>query len=148
IALGIVSAGHYAEGRDNPATQEFVKAYLEAYGDIPSYYAAAMYTAAQWLTQAMEAVKGNVEDTQAFLDAVRKVELKESPFGPEKLDAYGNPIFNVYIRRVERRSDGRLWNVVLETIPNVSQFWKWDPEEYLKRPVYSRDYQPGVNPKK
>jgi len=148
IVVGIVSAGHYAEGRESPATQEFVKAYMEAYGDIPSYYAAAMYTAAQWLTQAMEAVQGNVEDRKAFLEAVRKVELKDSPFGPERLDEYNNPILNVYIRKVVKRPDGRVWNVVLETIPNVSQFWKWSPEEFLKRPVYSRDYQPGFNPKK
>ena len=148
VAVGIISAGHYAEGRESPATQEFVKAYMEAYGDIPSYYAAALYTAAQWLTQAMEAVQGNVEDRKAFLEAVRKVELKDSPFGPEKLDDYNNPILNVYIRKVVKRPDGRVWNVVLETIPNVSQFWKWDPEEFLKRPVYSRDYQPGFNPPK
>lgn len=148
IVEGIISAGHYAEGREAAATQEFVKAYMEAYGDIPSYYAAALYVAAQWLTEALEAAKGNVEDRQAFLEAVRKVELKDSPFGPEKLDAYGNPILNVYIRRVERRPDGRAWNVVLETIPNVSQFWKWDPEEFLKQPVYSRDYQPGFKPPK
>jgi branched-chain amino acid transport system substrate-binding protein len=47
-----------------------------------------------------------------------------------------------------KRPDGRVWNVVLETIPNVSQFWKWSPEEFLKRPVYSRDYQPGFKPPK
>jgi branched-chain amino acid transport system substrate-binding protein len=42
------------------------------------------------------------------------------------------------------REDGRVWNVVLETIPAVSQFWTYDPEEFLSQPVYSRDYQ-GVD---
>src|SRR5213078_3243179 len=31
---------------------------------------------------------------------------------------------------------------VIHTFPNVSQFWTYRPEEYLKNPVYSRDYPP------
>lgn len=144
LALGLISAGHYAEGRDSPATQNFVNAYDKQYGKLPSYYAAASYVAAQWLTKAIESVDGNVEDTKAFLDAVRKVEFADTPLGPEKLDEYGNPIQNIYIRKVEKRPDGRLWNVVIKTYPAVSQFYKYDPQEFLKQPVYSRDYQ-GVD---
>jgi ABC-type branched-subunit amino acid transport system substrate-binding protein len=29
---------------------------------------------------------------------------------------------------------------VLATFPAVSQFWKYNPEEYLKLPLYTRDY--------
>lgn len=141
IAVGLISVGHYAEGRESPATQEFVEAYDARYGLLPSYYSAALYTAAQWITRAIEEVDGNVEDREAFLDAVRSVEFADSAFGPMKLDEYDNPIMNIYIRRVEMRDDGRLWNVVVDTIPSVSQFYKYDPEEFLKQPVYSRDYQ-------
>ena len=141
IAVGLISVGHYAEGRDSPATQEFVEAYDARYGLLPSYYSAALYTAAQWITRAIEEVDGNVEDREAFLDAVRSVEFADSAFGPMKLDEFDNPIMNIYIRRVEMRDDGRLWNVVVDTIPSVSQFYKYDPEEFLKQPVYSRDYQ-------
>jgi branched-chain amino acid transport system substrate-binding protein len=35
-----------------------------------------------------------------------------------------------------------LWNTVIKTYPNVSQFWRWSEEEFLKQPVYSRDYPP------
>ena len=59
-----------------------------------------------------------------------------------KLDDYGNPVQNVYVRKVERVR-GELQNTVIHTIPNVSQFWKYKPEEYLKQPLYSRDYSPG-----
>jgi branched-chain amino acid transport system substrate-binding protein len=58
-----------------------------------------------------------------------------------KLDAYGNPIFDIYIRKVVKRDDGKYWNVAIETYPNVSQFWKYDPETYLKQPSYSRQFQ-------
>jgi branched-chain amino acid transport system substrate-binding protein len=51
---------------------------------------------------------------------------------------------NVYIRRVERKG-GRLVNSVIQTYPNVSQFWTYDPKEFLKNPVYSRDYPPAKN---
>ena len=76
-----------------------------------------------------------------FMEALRKVELKDVPRGPLKLDDYGNPIQNIYIRKVERVG-GELQNTVIQTYPNVSQFWKYKPEEFLKQPVYSRDYPP------
>ncbi|HTX51869.1 MAG TPA: hypothetical protein VMD08_00565, partial [Candidatus Baltobacteraceae bacterium] len=58
-----------------------------------------------------------------------------------RLDSYGNPILDIHIRQVTKRSDGKLWNTVLETYPNVSQFWKYNPEESLKQPPYSRQFQ-------
>ena len=59
-----------------------------------------------------------------------------------KLDGYNNPIQNVYVRKVERKGDGELQNTVIMTVPAVSQFWKDNPEEFLKQPVYSRDFPP------
>jgi len=61
--------------------------------------------------------------------------------GPRELDAYGNPIYDVYIRKVVKRADGKFWNVPTTTYPNVSQFWKYDPETYMKQPPYSRSFQ-------
>ena len=43
--------------------------------------------------------------------------------------------------RVERVG-GRLQNTVINTFPNVSQFWTYNPDEFLRNPVYSRDYPP------
>jgi len=31
---------------------------------------------------------------------------------------------------------------VIKTYPNVGQFWKYPKAEFLKQPVYSRDYPP------
>jgi len=36
-------------------------------------------------------------------------------------------------------------NRVIYTYPNVSQFWTYKPEEFLKNPVYSRDWPPAKN---
>jgi branched-chain amino acid transport system substrate-binding protein len=96
-----------------------------------------MYTGAKWLVKAVEAVHGNVEDSAAIVDALRHVKLADAPRGPVELDDYGNPIENVYIRKVER-VNGQLQNTVIETMPRVSQFWKYNPADYLKQPLYSR----------
>ena len=139
-AEGMISAGKFAEGADLPETKAFVEAFDAEYGDLPSYYAAVSYTAAQWTAQALEDVGGDIEDVDAFLEAVKKIELN-TPGGPMKLDEYGNPDQNVYIREVEVREDGRMWNVPLKTFENVSQFWEYDPKQFLECPVYSREYQ-------
>ncbi len=60
------------------------------------------------------------------------------PRGPWKFDQYGNPIQNIYIRKVERK-DGRLVNTVIKTYEQVSQFWTYSPERFLAEPVYSRN---------
>jgi branched-chain amino acid transport system substrate-binding protein len=57
------------------------------------------------------------------------------------MDKYLNPVHNIYIRKVER-INGELWNTVVATYPNVSQFWTFDPKEFLKNPVYSRNFPP------
>ena len=46
----------------------------------------------------------------------------------------------------QSRAQGRrLVNAVIQTYPNVSQFWTYDPKEFLKNPVYSRDWPPAKN---
>jgi branched-chain amino acid transport system substrate-binding protein len=133
-ALGVVTALHYSAALDTPANRTFVAAYRARYNRVPSYYSESMYTGAKWLVTAAEAVHGNVEDSAAVVDALRTVKLTDAPRGPVELDDYGNPIENVYIRRVER-VNGQLQNTVIETVPRVSQFWKYNPPDYLKHPL-------------
>ena len=122
---------------DNPAPDKGAA----SAGKIPSYYSEATYTNARWIVEAIKAVGGKVEDRDALLAALRRVDLKESARGPLKVDDFGNPIQNIYIRKVERVG-GRLQNTVIATYPAVSQFWKYKPDEYMKRPLYGRDYPP------
>lgn len=137
---GLISSGHWAEGLDAPATQDFVGAFDEATGNIPSYYAAATYSVAQYIDETLEATGGDISDRQAALEVMKGLELV-TPFGPSVLDDYGNPIYDIYIREVTVRDDGRLWNVVTDTYEDVDQFWPKTAEEYLQQPVYSRDFQ-------
>jgi branched-chain amino acid transport system substrate-binding protein len=139
---GVISSAHFAEGADNPVTQNFVKAYVTRYDKIPSLFGFSMYSGAMWVSRAIEKLGGNVEDRDAFIDAVLRTDLPDSPLGkPVRLDTYGNPVYDVYIRKVVKRPDGKYWNVPFEVYPAVSQFWKYDPETYMKQPPYSRSFQ-------
>ena len=140
-ALGVITALHYSQALDNATNQKFNKAFEASAGKIASYYSEATYTNARWIAEAIKAVNGKVEDRDAFLSALRKVDLKETARGPLKVDDFGNPIQNVYIRKVERVG-GKLQNTVIATYSGVTQFWKYKPDEYMKRPLYSRDYPP------
>jgi branched-chain amino acid transport system substrate-binding protein len=139
---GVISSAHYAEGSDNPVTQAFVKDYTARYDKIPSLFGFSMYSGAMWVSRAIEKLNGKVEDRDALIDAVLATDLPDSPLGRlVRLDSYGNPVYDVTIRKVAKRPDGKYWNVPIEIYPQVSQFWKYDPETYMKQPPYSRTFQ-------
>lgn len=140
-ALGIVTPLMYSAALDTPVNKRFVAEYRKRYGKIPSYFSETCYTSGRWINEAARAVGGNVEDREKFMAAFRKVEIPDAPRGPVKLDAWGNPIQNIYVRKVERKG-GELQNTVIHTFPAVSQFWTYKPEEFLKQPVYNRDQPP------
>ncbi|MBE0704543.1 MAG: ABC transporter substrate-binding protein [Afipia sp.] len=139
-ALGVISAGWYSAATDTPTNKKFVAAMRKAYGADPGYYSVGAYMACQFLNNALEQVKGDTSNKEAFMKALRNVNITDSPYGPVKIDNYGQPILDITIRKVEKK-DGRLQNVVLKTYPAVSQFWTYGAEEFLKSPVYSRDWK-------
>lgn len=142
LAKGIVSALHYSAALNTPANRAFVLTYVKAYNRVPSYYSEGAYTGARFLFKGLEAVHGRIADRDAFVAAVRSVVLPDAPRGPVRLDQWGAPIQNEYIRRVDIVK-GQPQNTVIFTYPNVSQFWTANPEDYLKKPVYTRDLPPA-----
>jgi branched-chain amino acid transport system substrate-binding protein len=143
-ALGVVTAGWYAAGIESEENRRFVAAMREATGFDPGFYAAGTYTAALVLEAALKAISGRIEEKPAFLKALREVRIEKGPIAPIRLDEYGTPVLPIHIRKVERR-DGRLVNAILETNPEVGQFFKYDPAKFVADPVYSRDYPPARN---
>ena len=140
-AIGTITPLHYSQALDNPANQKFAKAFEARAGKISSYYSEACYTNARWINEAVKAVSGKVEDRDALLAALKKVEIKDTARGPIGVDRWGNPVQSIYVRKVERVG-GKLQNTVIATIPSVGQFYKFNPDEYMKLPLYSRDYPP------
>ena len=139
-ALGAISSCWYTAQLDNPINKRFVATYFKENGYDPGQYASGTYLYGEVLAAAIGALKGKIEDKNAFIKALRDVR-GDTLRGPIRFDEYGNVVGNIYIRKVEKK-DGRLVNTNIQTYPNVSQFWTYDPKEFLKQPVYSRDWPP------
>jgi branched-chain amino acid transport system substrate-binding protein len=137
-ALGVYSASWYTVDRDAPDNKRFVESIQREYKVTPGFYTAGTYTAGLWLEEVMKRVKGKFEDKPAFIRALHEVKLDHGPMGPIRLGEYGKPILNIYIRKVERK-DGQLVNTTIATYPGVSQFWTYDPKQFIAGPQYSRD---------
>ena len=142
-ALGIVTTSWYSAELDNPLNKVFAPAFRKQFKYDPGYYAASTYLSGQVLEGALKTIKANAEDKKALMAAIRGNNV-DTIRGIVKFDDFGNVVGNVYIRKVTR-SDGRLVNSVIKTYPNVSQFWTYNQDEFLKNPVYSRDYPPAKN---
>ena len=142
--IGDVSALHYSAAIDTPANATFVKAYRAKYGKVPGYYSENNYSTAMWIDKAMTKAGGKYPGPEAFIKLMQSIKL-DAPRGPVALDDMRNPIENVYIKKVEKKKmfgyeNDELWNTVIKTYPNVSQFWTYGKEKFLAQPVYDRDF--------
>ena len=142
-ALGIVTACWYSAELDNEINKQFASSFRKQFSYDPGFYAAATYVDAAVLEAALKNVGGKIEDKDAFMAALRATKV-DTVRGPVRFDEFGNVVGNVYIRKVTRK-DGRLVNSVIKTYPDVSQFWTYDPKQFLANPVYSRDFPPAKN---
>ncbi len=142
-ALGIITSCWYSAEANNPLNQKFAADFRKEFKYDPGFYAAATYVNGAVLEAALVAIKGKAEDKVALMKALRSVNA-QTVRGPVAFDSYGNVVGDVFIRRVERK-ENRLVNTVQYTYPNVSQFWDMKPEDFLKNPVYSREYPPARN---
>jgi branched-chain amino acid transport system substrate-binding protein len=142
-ALGIVTTSWYSAEIDNPLNKVFATAFRKQYKYDPGYYAASTYVSGEVLEAALKATNANAEDKKGLMTAIRGSST-QTVRGLLKFDEFGNAIGDVYIRKVTR-TDGRLVNSVVKDYPNISQFWTYDKAEFLKNPVYSRDFPPAKN---
>jgi branched-chain amino acid transport system substrate-binding protein len=141
-ALGVLGFLSWSQALDTPENKRFVQRIRQVTKkDYVGFSAAINYGAAMWIAEAIRQVDGDVENKDKFFRTLRATEIKSSPRGPIKIDSYGHIVQNIYIRRVDKV--GNLYqNTVIDTYPSVGQFWKYNPEEYLKQPIYSRDNPP------
>jgi branched-chain amino acid transport system substrate-binding protein len=120
-ALGVESYARYCIGYDSTENKRFVREYRKKYNYDPGSLSEGGYVGAKFIVKALEAVKGKIENQEAFLMALRSVKF-EAPRGPVRFDEHQNVIFNTFIQRVAKK-DGKYNNVVVDMIPNVDQYW-------------------------
>src|SRR3982074_1549086 len=143
-ALGAITGCWYSAELDYPINKTFVEAIRRDYKTDPGVYAAETYVSAEVLEHALKSVGGKAEDKDAFMKALKEAKVPNTVRGPLRFDELGNAVGNSYIRKVEKK-DVRHVNAVIKTYPDVGQFWTYKKDEFLKSPVYSRDYPPAKN---
>jgi branched-chain amino acid transport system substrate-binding protein len=145
-AIGDVSALHYSAALDTPKNIAFVKAYRTKFNKVPSYYSENNYTTAQWLDEALKKAGGKWPGPEELIKIMVGIKL-DAVRGPVSFDDMRNPIQNIYIKKVEKKKmfgyeKDELWNTVIKTYPNVSQFWTYGKDKFLAQPVYDKNFPP------
>ncbi|MBF22690.1 MAG: ABC transporter substrate-binding protein [Pusillimonas sp.] len=106
LADGVIAGAMWDASLENEASEEFVKAYKEKYGRVPSLYSAAGYDAANLLGAAIESVDGDVADNAKFAAAVKEAGANfESVRGPFKFNDNNMPIQNFYAFQAVKTGD-------------------------------------------
>jgi branched-chain amino acid transport system substrate-binding protein len=144
--VGDVSALQYSAALETPANEAFVKKYRAKYGKVPSYFSESNYSTAMMIHEVMKKTGGKWPGSEEFIKMMASLKV-DTPRGPVSFDDMRNPLQNIYIKKVEKKQmfgydKPELWNVVIKTYPNVSQFWTYGKEKFLAQPVYSRDFPP------
>ena len=144
--VGDVSALQYSAALQTPKNEAFVKAYRAKYGKVPGYYAESNYTTALLIHEAMKKTGGKWPGSEEFIKIMASLKV-DAPRGPVAFDDMRNPVHNIYIKKVEKKKmfdydKDELWNTVIKTYPNVSQFWTYGKDKFLAQPVYDRDFPP------
>jgi branched-chain amino acid transport system substrate-binding protein len=138
-AVGFIQLRTWFPSIPVSANKKFVDTYYKRYKECPTATAATGYVAIKLIANAAKAVKGNVEDTEAFLAALR-VASAEGPFGKVKFDKYGMMSSNMYVGKVARVEE-KPWKYehnVIYTYKDVDQFWPFTPEEYMAMPELAK----------
>ena len=128
-AVGVIQETSWVESLNNPENQAFVKAWRAKYPDMePSGLAAQGWGVGQILTQALQKVNGNGEDTASFLKALYATNV-ETPTGNVKLDPSIHDIVRpIYIAKIVKQGNG-VRSELLTTYNNVSDFWDRKPDD-------------------
>ncbi len=144
--IGDVSSLQYSAALTTPKNEAFVKKYRAKYGKVPSYFSESNYTTAELIDETMKKAGGKWPGPEQFLKIMGGLKL-DAVRGPVSFDEMRNPVQNIYVKKVEKKQmfgydKPELWNTVIKTYPNVSQFWTYGKEKFLAQPVYSREFPP------
>ncbi len=110
-ALGVKNSASWAYDLDNEANKTFVEGFKEAYGRLPSVYAAQAYDTANLILSA--AGKASVKDKDAFRAALKEADF-DSVRGKFSFNSNNHPIQDFYVREVVKDGD-TLTNKIVST---------------------------------
>lgn len=115
--IGMRNAAQWSPDLDNAANQQFVKAFQEKYGRLPSMYAAQGYDAARLIDTAIRNLNGDFSDKDKLRAEIKKAEF-ESVRGDFAFNNNNYPIQNYYMREVYKDESGELKNKKIDLVFN------------------------------
>ena len=142
--VGTPTSGALAEDNPDPAWQNYVKAYQDAFPEderfpSPSLFGVGYYVATLAAIQALNAVDGDLSDGQnAFREALSSTPL-ETPLGTVELNENRQASGTVYINEVVEGPGGTLVNKMVGKAENVNQTLGMSADDFRAMGLPSRD---------
>lgn len=142
--VGTPTSGPLADDNPDPAWQEYVKAYQDAFPEgerfpSPSLFGVGYYVAALAAIEGLNQVDGDLSDGQAaFKEALSSMTL-ETPLGPVTLNENRQATGSVFINEVVDDGQGGLRNEFKSRTDNVNQTLGLSEEEFRAMGLPSRD---------
>ena len=118
--LGTTMTQFWTPDLDNAANKKFVDGFKAKYDKYPSFYAAQSYDAVMYIKSAVEAVDGDVSNTDGLRAALKAADF-ESVRGSFEMGPNHFPIQNFYSREVVNDADGVWTTAVRETVLTAHQ---------------------------
>jgi len=118
--LGVVTTQHYSVAHDSPQNQTFLKAYREVAGTAQraNFMAVGAWDGMAAMYEVARRLNGKIDGDKA-MEILKGLKI-DSPRGPLVIDpATRDPIETIYVRRVERLKDGKLYNVEFDKFLDV-----------------------------
>ena len=142
--VGTPTSGPLANDNPDPAWQNYVKAYQDAFPadkrfPSPSLFGVGYYNATLAMIAGLNAVKGHLTDGQkAFHAALSSLSL-DTPLGNVKLNENRQATGSVFVNEVVLGADGNLTNVFKARTDGVTQTLGMSAEDFRKMGLPSRD---------
>lgn len=104
--FGSIVVDTWTPGIETQTSRDFVSAYEQKYGRLPSAYAAFSYDAAMLLNAAVASLKGDVSDKKAFSQAIKNAQF-ESLRGDFKFGNNNYPVQSYHVFEIVKGDDGK-----------------------------------------
>jgi len=142
--VGTPTSGALAEDNPDPAWQNYVKAYQEAFPEgerfpSPSLFGVGYYNATLAAIAALNEVGGDLSDGQKKFQASLAALKLETPLGVVTLNENRQATGTVYVNEVVENADGTLANKMVAKQENVTQTLGMTADEFRAMGLPSRD---------
>lgn len=133
----------YAERNGlQPGKEKLMDDFEAMTGRIVSANVAQFWSAMEILDKALAKMDKLGDATE--ISATIKSDSYDTVIGPISFDEYGQSVPSIYIRQLQY-VDGVLSNKLIKTYEKVSQFWTYNPQEFMNGQRYSETW-PTVTP--